>query len=87
MAPSDRDLVAALRTELAAIDPSRPCDRLAEAAGLGPVLTTHEPALIRRAIRLGGETVPTRPGAMPTATRRVAFSVPDLDWDRATAFE
>jgi DNA-binding protein WhiA len=33
---SDRDLVLALRAELAAIDPSRPCDRRAEAAGLGP---------------------------------------------------
>ena len=33
---SERDLVTALRDELAAIDPSRPCDRVAEAAGLGP---------------------------------------------------
>jgi hypothetical protein len=41
---SDRDLVLALRAELAAIDPSRPCDRRAEAAGLGP-----DPAHARRA--------------------------------------
>jgi DNA-binding protein WhiA len=34
MAPSDRDLVAALRAELAAIAPARSCDRAAEAAGL-----------------------------------------------------
>ena len=34
MSGSDRDLVLALRAELAAIDPSRPCDRHAEAAGL-----------------------------------------------------
>ena len=30
---SERDLVVALRSELAGIDPARPCDRLAEAAG------------------------------------------------------
>ena len=34
MTRPERDLVAALRAELAAIDPSRPCDRRAEAAGL-----------------------------------------------------
>ena len=32
---SDRDLVAALRAELAAVDPARACDRRALAAGLG----------------------------------------------------
>ena len=36
MSGSDRDLVLALRAELAAIDPSRLCDRRAEASGLGP---------------------------------------------------
>jgi DNA-binding transcriptional ArsR family regulator len=51
---SERDLVAALRTELAAIDPQRACDREAEAAGLGPRLTAREPALARLALRLGG---------------------------------
>ena len=35
MTTSERDLVTALRNELAAIDPARPCDRSAEAAGLG----------------------------------------------------
>jgi DNA-binding protein WhiA len=34
MSGTDRDLVLALRAELAAIDPARPCDRRAEAAGL-----------------------------------------------------
>ena len=33
MTRSERDLVTALRAELAAIDPSRPCDRAAEAGG------------------------------------------------------
>jgi hypothetical protein len=35
MSRGDRELVLALRSELASIDPSRPCDRQAEAAGLG----------------------------------------------------
>jgi DNA-binding protein WhiA len=34
LAPADRDLVAGLRAELAAIAPARACDRTAEAAGL-----------------------------------------------------
>ena len=52
MSEADRDLVAALRSELAAIDPTRPCDRRALAAGLG----RHGPgrgATARLAIRLG----------------------------------
>jgi DNA-binding transcriptional regulator WhiA len=80
MAPSDRDLVAAIRAELAAIDPSRPCDRAAESAGLGPILATREPALVRLAIRLGAEPIPTHPDRIPTATRRFRFDSPDLDW-------
>jgi hypothetical protein len=50
---SERDLVAALRAELAAIDPSRPCDRRAEAAGLGSAAPAREGPVARLAIRLG----------------------------------
>ncbi len=35
MSRAERDLVAALRAEIAAVDPSRPCDQRAESAGLG----------------------------------------------------
>jgi DNA-binding protein WhiA len=49
---SERDLVTALRNELAAIDPARPCDRLAEAAGLGANVPNREPAVTRLAYRL-----------------------------------
>jgi DNA-binding transcriptional regulator WhiA len=52
MTRTERDLVVALRNELAAIDPARPCDRIAEAAGLGPDLVTREPAVARLAVRL-----------------------------------
>ena len=65
------------------MDPARACDRRAEAAGLGPVLVTREAALVRLAIRLGGEAVLASGDALPTATRRFAFEAPDPDWTRA----
>lgn len=52
MTRSERDLVSALRSELAAIDPSRPCDRRAEAAGLGAATSNREGPVARLAIRL-----------------------------------
>jgi DNA-binding transcriptional regulator WhiA len=52
MTSSERDLVTALRNELAAIDPARPCDRSAEAAGLGTHVGAREPAVARLAVRL-----------------------------------
>ena len=52
MTSSDRDLVVALRNELAAIDPARSCDRAAEAAGLDVRASHREPAVARLAHRL-----------------------------------
>jgi DNA-binding transcriptional regulator WhiA len=52
MTSSERDLVTALRNELAAVDPARVCDRLAEAAGLGSHVGAREPAVARLAVRL-----------------------------------
>jgi DNA-binding protein WhiA len=49
---SERDLVTALRDELAAIDPSRPCDVVAEVDGLGPEPTGREASVARLAHRL-----------------------------------
>src|SRR5689334_16572377 len=72
---SDRDLVLALRSELAAIDPARPCDRAAEASALllgrrrGPA---GDPPLARLVVRLAREREPETPDAA------TAF-----DWDRA----
>jgi hypothetical protein len=48
----ERDLVTALRNELAAVDPSRTCDRAAEAAGLGPGEIGREASVARLAVRL-----------------------------------
>ena len=67
MAGSDRDLVAALRAELAAIDPARPCDRTAEIAGLGPAPVTREPTVARLIIRLGGHAHETARAAAVAA--------------------
>jgi len=52
---SDRELAAALRAELAAIEPTRACCRSAERAGLGAAATgrAHTPAVARLAVRLG----------------------------------
>lgn len=52
MTTSERDLVTALRNELAAIDPARPCDRSAEAAGLGSDAGAREAAVTRLVHRL-----------------------------------
>jgi DNA-binding protein WhiA len=55
MSDADRDLVAALRAELAAIDPARACDRTAERAGLDLVdgrVRGTDPVLARLAVRL-----------------------------------
>ena len=75
MAGTDRDLVAALRAELAAVDPSRACDRNAEIAGLGPRPVTREGArLIARLARPAGRRAPTRrvaPASLPTRAAHV----------------
>jgi DNA-binding transcriptional regulator WhiA len=81
MSGSDRDLVAALRAELAAVDPSRACDRRAEIAGLGSPVHAREPAVARLIIRLGGHARGTA-----GASRR-SFVLPDADLDWATAPE
>jgi DNA-binding protein WhiA len=59
MSRAERDLVTALRDELAAIDPARTCDRTAEAAGLGSTVVAREASVARLAVRLrrGGERV------------------------------
>lgn len=52
MSGSERDLVQALRAELAGIDPARDCDREAERAGLDLGDRWRDAALARLAVRL-----------------------------------
>ncbi|MFL5757445.1 MAG: DNA-binding protein WhiA [Chloroflexota bacterium] len=80
MGATDRDLVAALRAELAAIEPARACDRRAEALGLGPTVATREPSVARVAVRLGARPV----AGGGRSTRRFAFAdagTQSFDWD------
>ena len=65
---SERDLVTALRDELAAIDPSRPCDRVAEVDGLGP--GPDRPRGVGRPARRSGSGGSGR-GAAPAAAVRL----------------
>jgi DNA-binding protein WhiA len=67
---TERDLVVALRSELAAIDPARPCDRLAEAAGLGDDAWNREAAVTRLAVRLERRSLDHDGGG-----------VPDIEWE------
>lgn len=73
--PAAREVVAAIRAELAAVEPMRACCRAAERAGLGSAGTgeAHSVVVARLAVRLGRGTAA---GASPFA--RDAF-----DWDAA----
>ena len=79
MSGTDRDLVAGLRAELAAVDPVRPCDRRAEIAGLGAELHARDTVIARLAVRLGGRAVEGR------GARHRTFALPaeELDWRHA----
>ncbi|HKG55845.1 MAG TPA: DNA-binding protein WhiA [Candidatus Limnocylindrales bacterium] len=62
MSRAELDLVAALRAEIAAVDPSRPCDRLAESAGLDGSVEGRRTTIGRLLVRLrraGTGDVPT----------------------------
>ncbi|MEO8272500.1 MAG: DNA-binding protein WhiA [Chloroflexota bacterium] len=69
MAGTERDLVLALRAELAAIDPSRACDREAERAGLEPAGRRRDPSLARLAVRLARRDDATAAAPFDWATR------------------
>jgi hypothetical protein len=61
VADGDRALVAALRAELASIEPGRTCDRTAEVAGLGTgAIRGDRPALGRLMVRLLRDGNPPR---------------------------
>ncbi len=70
----ERELVQAIRAELAAIDPPRACCRAAERAGLGPAAQGHarSPVVARLAVRLDEHVLGG--GASPAST---------FDWESA----
>jgi len=79
MSGTERDLVAALRAELAAVDPARECDRRAEIAGLGLRIHVRDTVVARLAVRLGGHA------DEGGRTARRTFSLPEVEfhWSRA----
>lgn len=84
MGTADRDLVSALRAELAAIEPSRPCDVVAERAGLGAGIRRRDPVVARLAVRLarparGGAT--RTPQAPPAPTHPAGTAPEPFDWE------
>ncbi len=57
-APAERELAAEIRAELAAVDPRRPCDRIAQAAAFADLewrrgWRRRQAPLLRTAVRLG----------------------------------
>lgn len=84
MSGSERDLVLALRAELAAIDPARPCDRRAEAVGLAGASINREGSVARLLVRLASERSAHALHAAtagPGGTARPRLG--DFDWDAA----
>jgi DNA-binding protein WhiA len=83
MTAADRDLVLALRSELAAIDPARPCDRRAEAIALGGVTVARDAPLARLLLRLARERADQRPPDLAERTGRGARRLDPFDWAAA----
>ena len=69
------DLVAAVRAELAAVEPARPCCRAAERTGLGESARgrARSPVVARLAVRLGQEPLP-HPGSAQEGPGRAEFA-------------
>jgi hypothetical protein len=80
MSESDRDLVIALRGELARIDPARACDRRAETAGLSGGRTTGEGPVTRLILRLRRE-LDRETTVVGGASEPAPPAPPVFDWD------
>ena len=80
MTSAERDLVLALRSELAAIEPSRPCDRHAEAIALSGVRGPRDAPVARLLLRLAPEREALRAAAPPEARPE---PIAGFDWAAA----
>jgi DNA-binding protein WhiA len=82
MTTAERDLVEALRSELAAMVPPRRCCRAAELAGLAGVSESRRRSIIRLGLRLGkGHPELAEEGAR--AAKTTAATTAPFDWDGA----
>jgi DNA-binding transcriptional regulator WhiA len=66
---AERDLVSALRAEIAAVEPARACDRAAEVAGLEGALEARRTSVARRLVRLRWAPAAETSGPGPEAFR------------------
>jgi hypothetical protein len=83
VAGSERDLVLALRAELAGIDPARECDRDAERAGLDVGDRWRDATLARLAVRLARrEAMPPSPATPADGDGERAPAPTGFDWPR-----
>lgn len=82
MSGSERDLVIALRAELAGIDPARDCDREAERAGLDPPGRRRDPALARLAVRLARHEWTDAPDSPGGERHPAGAAAATFDWAR-----
>lgn len=80
MSGSDRDLVLALRSELAAIEPSRPCDRRSEALGLAGIVAARDQPVARLLLRLARE----RAVVLAGGAESVGSGVAAFDWEASS---
>jgi hypothetical protein len=87
MSGSDRDLVVALRSELAAIDPARACDRRAETAGLHGSRTRRSGPVTRLLLRLSRDRARGRRATEGDGTTAgdpaAGLPASAFDWDAA----
>src|SRR5438067_7128880 len=83
MGRSERELVAVLRAELAAIDPARACDRRAEIAGLIGAPAVRRTALARLSHRLGRASAAAASGTSSGDAAAGDAGIGGFDWDSA----
>ncbi|HUQ78408.1 MAG TPA: DNA-binding protein WhiA [Patescibacteria group bacterium] len=84
MSGTERDLVLAMRAELAAIDPARPCDRRAEAVGLAGASMNREGSVARLLVRLASErSAHARQAVAGSPVGAARPRLADFDWDAA----
>jgi DNA-binding transcriptional regulator WhiA len=86
MSQADRDLVAALRAEIAGVDPARPCDRAAESAGLAGALAGRRGTVGRLLVRLRRAASTAASSASSTAAQPAPFEWSDAPEHCRTAW-
>jgi hypothetical protein len=80
---AERDLVEALRSELAAIDPPRRCCRIAESAGLTGAFESRRRNILRLGLRLSRPRAGEATGAAGSLDAAPAPAPPPFVWSRA----